>query len=406
MIARRQVARWLEQGIIEPIPQQPLNNNLVFVAKKNGDVRMCVDCTPVNRVTKEFDWPLPRLQDLRHKVRGARYFTRIDLKDAFFRIKVPIKWRHVTAFRVANQQYQFRRMPFGLKTAPSVFQRFMDNCLISTQEWAYWYIDDVLIWGETLAQLKHRTHVVSKLLTRAGNQINTEKSEYDRRSLLFAGIWLFASGIGPSLTKANDARQLQFPRTKKEMQSALGLVSYLRDFIPLTAYFTARLYPGKEGPSEAEARKLWELLIKHIQSAITTLRHWKEGVSADLYTDASGGGIGVIIIQKGHIVACASRKMTPAETRYSATDREHLGLVYAADKFKLILHQPDGATTIHTDHGALINRKWADLTPKQARWQEKVATWIPNLKHVKGAENPADYISRWGLEKTGGQIFA
>jgi len=195
------------------------------------------------------------------------------------------------------------------------------------------------------------------------------------------------------------------PTTKADMQSALGLVSYLRDFIPLVSHFTAELYPDKNGlrlPPD-KVREQWELLRKHLASALTINHHWRDGVAADLYADASLLGLGVIVLQKQRIVALASRKLTPAETRYSATDREHLGLVYAAEKFRLILHQT-GNVRVWTDHSALLTRKKDRMTPRQARWHEHVTTWIPNLSHVKGKSNPADFISRWRVDTVGAKI--
>lgn len=364
---------------------------------------MCVDCTPVNDVTEAFDWPLPRLQDLRYKIRGSRFFARLDLKDAFFRILVPIGFRIFTSFRCDGKQYQFRRMPFGLKTAPSVFQRFMDTHLSDLGTSYYWYIDDILVHAETRKELRRRVHALKTRLRTKGCVINEEKSVYDQTSILFAGIQITEEGIGPNLTSAHQAVNLPVPRTKKEAQSALGLVSYLRDYIPLISHFDSMLYPDKSGlrlpPDVYESQ--WRRLMRHLASAMTTLKHVKEGEPMELYTDASNLALGVIIIQFGKVVAVSSRKLTSAETRYSATDREHIALVHAAKRFRLLLH-PN--TSVWCDHAALITRKPEDLLPKQARWAEIVRQWMPNVRHVKGTNNPADFVSRWPVETWGGVL--
>jgi hypothetical protein len=124
-------------------------------------------------------------------------------------------------------------------------------------------------------------------------------------------------------------------------------------------------------------------------------------VDADLYTDASQYALGVVVIQEQRIVAVASRKLSPAETRYSATDREHLGLVYAAEKLRMILHQSDATTRVWSDHSALVTRKPDKLTPRQARWNTLVQHWMPRITHVKGKCNPADFVSRWRFEGVG-----
>lgn len=395
----RQVNEWAEKGIIEVVPKRlPWINNTVHVAKKNGTIRVCIDCTPANRVTKDFEWPLPKLQELRLHLGGTKWYTRIDLKDAFFRIGVPTRWRHLTAFQSGITQWQFKKMPFGLKTAPSTFQRYMDHILAPHSGYTICYIDDILVYGVTKKELNERQRRVMATLRTHKCNINKEKSEFTRPALLYAGIWIFNSGIGPNHEKVRELGAIPPPRTKEEIRSALGLVSYLRDFVPLTSLLTAKLTD-----KETDLTKEWERFIIHVASTITTLHHWTENEPAELYTDASLRGIGAVLIQTGRIVALASRKLTPAETRYSTTDREHLSLALAADKFKLMLHSKS-KVEVFNDHLALLGRRTDKMLPRQARTYEHVTQWIPHLRHVKGAKNPADYLSRWNLEIFGGQI--
>ena len=402
----KQATQWLQLRVIEKTPPKILTNNLVLVAKKNGDTRVCVDCTPANKVTEDNPWPLPRLQDLRWRLQGQKWFARIDLKDAFFRISVPARFRHLTAFKVKGQTYQFTKMPFGLKTAPAVYQKFMDTGLSALQNICYWYIDDILIFAETAKELRRRETKVRRQLQTMSCQINERKSETNARALLYAGMWVDSYGIGPNPDKRDEVMALGPPRTKAEAQSALGLISYLRDFTALASHFTARLYPGQDGLPlpEAEYEKEWRRLKGHLASAITTMKHWEEGVSADLYVDASQFALGVVVIQSKRLVAVAARKLRPAETRYSTTDREHLGLLFASEKLRLILHQNASPVRVWTDHQALLNRDVATLTPRQARWHTAILDWIPRVEHVPGKLNPADFVSRFKGEEKGGPI--
>lgn len=394
---------WQASGVVEKIRPLPWVNNTVHVAKKNGSIRVCIDCTPVNAVTMDLDWPLPRLQDLRHKLRGARWFARIDLKDAFFRIKVPSQWRPYTAYLCGGQTYQFRRMPFGLKTAPATFQRYMDHMLKDHAKHSFWYLDDILVFSDTKDGLRRATKAILRRIREMGSQPNMAKSLLESRGLLFAGIWVYRDGIGPNLEKVKEVMSVPPPRTKPEIRSALGLVSYLRDHIPLVSLLTAKLYENSTTGAD-EIANLWGKLLRHIRVAITTLHHWDDSKDADLYTDASGAAAAAVILQEGRIIAVTSRKLTAAETRYSATDREHLSLRLSAEKFKLFLHRIGPATRIWNDHQALLGRKTDKLMPRQARTQEIVNQWIPELRHVAGSKNPADFFSRWGLEIGGGQI--
>ena len=399
IIVEKQTMQWIQDGTIEAAGTHPYVNNIVLAEKKSGSMRVCIDCTPINKVTESYDWPLPRLQDLRHKVVGCSHFARLDLRSAFFRVKVPPACRPFTAFEVKGKRYWFRRMPFGLKTAPSTFQRLMDHHLMDCHPYAYWFIDDILVMARSATQLQHYVREVTNRLERNGHVINKEKSVFSATSLLFAGLWVSEKGVGPNLVKASELDQLQPPSNKKDLQSALGLVSYLRDFIPLAAEYTARLYPTKDSKhlSTTEERALWQKLKAHIHDSLCTNRHWRQGEDGDLYVDASGYALGATLIQHGRLVATVSRKLTASEMRYSATDREHLALLYAAKKMRIFLHQPKGEIRVWTDHQALTSRKMSQMTPRQARWAFIVNQWIPCLRHIKGAKNPADYVSRWAL---------
>lgn len=402
---RAQAQDWLKRGITEEAPTPlPWTLNTVHVRKHDGRTRVCIDATPVNDVTEDFDWPLPRLQDLRHHTRGWRWFSRMDLKDAFFRIEVPTTWRNLTAFESDGKTYRFRRMPFGLKTAPSVFQRFMDHTLAAHKGSAFWYIDDVIVGARTLSGLRAAQVRVRSSLISAGCTINEDKSEYEKQGLLFSGIWIFSGGVGPNESQVTRLMQMAPPQSKEEKQSVLGLVSYLRDHIPFASELTAILSVAKGARTGPVSEALWRSLLGSIAATISSCAHWDDDRDGDLYTDGSKTGCSAVLMQDGRIVALASRKFIPAETRYSTTDREHLGLVLAAKKFRLMLHRPKGVTHVWTDHTSLLNRTGEGLTPRQQRWRNDVNQWIPRLQHVKGKSNPADFFSRWDLNVQGGQI--
>lgn len=401
-----QVRTWQDKGVIEQIPLHEFSLNPVFVPKKTGAIRVCIDATPTNEVTRDWDYPLPDLKTLRYRLTGFKWFARLDLTDAFFRISVRPQDRVWTSFRCMGRQYAFRRMPFGLKTAPSTFQRYMDNTLIEYVATAYWFIDDILIGGYTLEDLREKVRRIKSKLLKAGSQVNENKSEYDKQCIQFCGIMISSEGIGPDQAKVQEILNTPIPTTKKDAQSALGLVSYLRDFIPLTSHFTSMLYPDKDGLKLPYTQYVtqWKKLLGHLASAATSLRHFNPKEPCTLYTDASGGGLGAIVIQNKKVVALASRQLTGAETRYSATDRETIGLVFAAKKFKMMLHSKSGANEVFNDHAAIMTRKRDDLSPKQERWLHIIQYWMPKLKHVKGLDNPADFISRWKWEIGGGAM--
>lgn len=401
---RKQTAEWEEEGVVERTTRDVAwVNNIVFAAKKNGDIRVCVDCTPANQVTADLGWPLPRLQDVRARLVGANRLTRIDLRNAFFRISIPHQFRYLTAYRCDGLTYWFKKMPFGLKTAPETFQRMMDHVMAPHWATAFWYIDDILVWAKDTSELIRQEGAVIGTLEQSKQQVNYDKSAFQKQSLLFAGLWITPTTIGPNFDKVAKLLALPPPTNKGEAQSALGLASYLREFTPLASILTARI-TGAEVDAQTYSQE-WGKFMTHLARTITTLTQWDAEAPADLYTDASKEACAAILIQNERIIAIASRKFTPAETRYSATDREHLGLILGCRKFRIFLQRNGPITTLWTDHKALLTRRMTDLSPRQARWRYELANSITDLKHVPGRRNPADFFSRTGVVDNWGPVL-
>lgn len=388
-----QVREWTRSGLAVAVqrgfPSQP-----VFVKKKNGNTRVCGDFRPLNDVTEEFDWPLPRLQDMRHQVRGCTWFASIDLKDAFHRIHLPPDLRKWVTISTPWGLYSFTKMTFGLKTAPSYFQRYLDHLLQSFRAWAIWYQDDILVTGRSAKEVAHRWRQLKMVLRKDGNTINEEKSEGPTQRITWCGLTFTPEGMecGDPLSK-----DIPTPYNKKDRQSALGWLGYFRDYIPRFSHYSEAITPNQHNQVRSEDYESdWQELIaacaKHV-----SLSHWTDGVDAKLYTDASNYAMGGILVQGKKVIALWSKKLSPAQTRYSATDREHLALATSAERFKVFLQDRRVQTTVFTDHQALLGRDWKDLRPIQVRWVLTIRRYILRLQHVPGQCNPADFMSRKGM---------
>ena len=233
------IEAWSRQGIVEPSTAW-VSCNPVFVEKKNGTIRTCIDYRPINRVTKDWEWPLPRIRDVRHRLAGTRWYTRFDLKDAFHRVTIPAAYRGWTAFHSHLGTFQFTRMPFGLKTAPATYQRFLDWVLFSHRGYLINYVDDILIFGSTRAQTSRRTRAVRETLAKWAITINEEKSVTLTKELTFVGLSITKGMTGCALPVIPFAA----PHSLKDWQSALGFANCFRDYIPGFSDMTAGLYPG------------------------------------------------------------------------------------------------------------------------------------------------------------------
>jgi Reverse transcriptase (RNA-dependent DNA polymerase)/RNase H-like domain found in reverse transcriptase len=386
------IGKWLAQGIIEP-SNAWITYNPVFVPRKSGAIRVCIDYSPLNGWIEDFEWPLPRLRTIRFRVRGSTRFSRIDLRDAFHIIRIPQVYRSLTAFISHVGKFQFTRMPFGLKTAPAVFQRFMDYALRDCYQFAIWYQDDILIHSTDKVHNRCLTKVRDALRA-VGAPVNEDKSEYNKEELDFAGLHISSEGVGTAL----DQSQLDIwpiPTTVKGWQSILGFLNCFRDYVPRFSDLAAGLYPTpqKVRPQlelEKQVRELMSRCLRHVN-----LSHFEETLPSTLFADASNYATGAVLSQAGKIIALHSKTLTPAETRYSTTDRESLALLHAAEAFRVII-QGAPLLELATDHSALLSRRTEDLTPRQERWRYRIQSIVRTVRFVKGVENPADYWSREG----------
>lgn len=390
----RQMEKWIQQGYVETSEAWVACNPL-FVEKKDGTLRMCIDYRPINAQTTMWDWPLPKIRDMRLRIQEWSWFSRIDLKEAFHRIRIPEAYRPWTAFHTPQGKYQFTVMPFGLCTAPATYQRFMDWVLHDVKAYVINYVDDILVGGRTLVELRQRTRAVLRRLRKASVTINDLKSEYDKQELTFVGLLISRGTIGSALPVGERV----VPTTKNDWLSALGYANCFRDFLPNLSELTSGLYPGaNQLPARERASKfvtLWNSL-----STAVKLTHYDDRQEGQLFVDASQKAVGAVLSQKGKVCAVFSKSLTPSQTRYSATDREHLALMLGVEAFRVFL-QSNQRITVNTDHTALLNRDDDRLSHRQYRWKLRIAEITTNFRYVKGSDNPADFWSRKGWELGG-----
>jgi hypothetical protein len=385
---------WIAKGIVEP-SSAFVSCNPVFVEKKSGAIRVCIDYRPINSTIKDFEWPLPRIQDIRFHIHRGVWFARFDLKEAFYHILVPERFRPLTAVRTHLGIFQFRRMPFGLKTAPSVFQRYMDWVLRGLGSNCLWYIDDILVWGQTPSELNRAKRGVLRRLKAVSLEINMAKSEPGpSASIEFCGLDITRGSIRatPLLEKIST---YEVPRTKKDRQSFLGFANYFRGYVKGFSSLAAPLYPNQYNETLSDDYDLnFQILVRACLEAVS-INHYEEGKPCELFVDASLYATGGILTQDGKVIAITSQSLNQSQRKYSGTDREHLALVHGCEKFRVFIHS-NKSLTLRTDHTALLNRSDDRLTPRQCRWKTRVLSIANDVRHVKGSENPADWLSRKG----------
>ena len=406
--AETQIKDYLAKGWIRP-SKSPYGAAILFVQKKDGSLRMCVDYRGLNRVTVKDKYPLPRIDDLVDKLYGATVFTSLDLQSGYHQIRIAEKDVHKTAFITPEGLYEYRVLPFGLCNAPSAFQRQM-NSMFGHLPFAAVYLDDILVFSKT--QEEHESHLrqVLSVLKENSFYAKLSKCSFYQTSTKFLGFVIDKDGIRMDPDKVSAVLNWSLPTSKTEVRSFLGLCNHYKRFIRDYSTKVAPLGDQAKADSSfdldqnSDAIKVFEWLKRTITTAPVLAA---PNFEAPFYveTDASGFGIGAVLLQEDltdpskplRPLAYHSAKLSPAERNYPVGEQELLAVISALRKWRCYLEGAKGGVTIITDHlpnTFLDTKSTEQLSRRQARWQLELSRINPKWKYEKGQSNAADPLSR------------
>lgn len=394
----------LRKGFIRP-SQSPAGYPIVFVPKKDGKLRMCVDYRQLNEITVKDRYPLPLINEMHDRLRGAKWFTKLDLRGAYnlVRMKEGEEWK--TAFRTRLGHYEYTVMPFGLTNAPGTFQALINKVLREHLDvFATAYLDDILVYSETLDDHAEHVRQVLTKLQEADLRVKGEKCEFNKEQVEFLGFVISQNRIQMDDNKKDAVRKWPTPTSVKEVQSFLGFANFYRRFIKGYSQVAAPMteLTKKENGFvwTDKADKAFVELKKRFTSA-PVLAMFDPEKEIIVETDASDYAIGACLNQPDgegllHPVAFYSRKMTSAELNYEIHDKELLAIVKAFEEWKVYLEGPKHQVQVYTDHKNLIYfTTTKELNRRQVRWSEQMSVFNFRITYRKGSENgKADALSR------------
>ncbi|SCZ91572.1 BZ3500_MvSof-1268-A1-R1_Chr1-2g01497 [Microbotryum saponariae] len=373
----------LSKGFIRP-STSPAGAPILFVRKKDGSLRLCVDYRGLNAVTLKNRYPLPLIPEALDRLCSAKIFTKLDLRSGYnlVRIKGGDEWK--TAFRTRYGHFECLVMPFGLTNAPAAFQHLMNSIFRDFLDVTVLvYLDDILIFSDSPSD--HVVHVQEVLHRLIDNQLycNPKKCEFHQTSTEYLGFIISPDGVSMSPSKVDSITSWPTPTTLKELQQFLGFANFYRRFIQgysrIISPLTRLLKKGAVFDFDSLALAAFNRL-KSLFASDIILRHYDPSLPCVIESDASDYAISAILSQSVDSqlrpVAFFSRKMTPAEQNYEIHDKELLA--------------------IFTDHNALQYFQTTKvLTRRQARWSETVNHLNYIIKYRPGAQNnKADALSR------------
>jgi hypothetical protein len=398
---KKQLEELVKAGFIRP-SKSPFGAPILFVKKKDGTMRMCIDYRALNNITVKNSYPLPRVDELFDRLQGARYFSKIDLRSGYHQIRILEEDIPKTAFRTRYGHFEFLVLPFGLTNAPGTFMHLMHETFREyLDDFVLVFLDDILIYSKTLEEHERHVQKVLETLAKAKLYAKESKCEFFKTEVEFLGHHVGRDGVRMMDDKVEAVAAWPAPKNVRDVRAFLGTAGYYRKFIKDFSRIAA---PITELTKESVR---FEWTASHQQAFITLKQAMQSAPVLALpdptlpfvvHTDASGFAVGAVLMQdqgKGlQPIAFLSKKMLPAETRYPVHEQELLAIIHALSSWRHYLY---GAKfKVMTDHHSLRYFKTQPaLSGRQSRWKDVIANFDFDIEYIKGESNPvADGLSR------------
>jgi len=387
--------------IIKPV-NEPLDwlNKMVLVEKPDGSLRICIDPFELNKYIIRENYTIPTVEELAPILSNKKYFTILDVKDGFYHIKLDDDSSKLCSFNTIFGAYRFLRAPFGLANIPELFQKLMYKYFGDIKGIAM-YFDDICIATETKEE---NDLLIREVLNRARKyniKFNFKKFQYCKDEVKYLGVVFNSQGMKPDPEKVKVVQNLECPKTKLELQKLLGMINYLRGFIPNLAKILSPLRELlKDGVQYRWLDCHTEVLetVKKIICSNQVLKTFDPKEAIEIQCDASKDSIGCCLLQNNRPVYFASRSLSPAECNYAQIEKELLAICFSCSKFHNYIygHQK---VTIYTDHMPLlsiINKPMDKIRNNRLkRLKLKLFIYKFELKYLQGKfMYIADFLSR------------
>ncbi|GJR78057.1 putative reverse transcriptase domain-containing protein [Tanacetum coccineum] len=383
-----------DKGFIRP-SSSPWGAPVLFVKKKDGSFRMCIDYRELNKLTVKNRYPLPRIDDLFDQLQGSSVYSKINLRSGYHQLRVREEDIPKTAFRTRYGHYEFQVMPFGLTNTPAVFMDLMNRvcsyrvCKPYLDKFVIVFIDDILIYSKNKQEHEEHLKLILELLKKEELYAKFSKCEFWIPKVQFLGHVIDSEGIHVDPAKIESIKDWTSPKSPTEIRQFLGLAGYYRRFIegfskiakPMTKLTQKKVKFVWSDKQEAA----FQLLKQKLCSApILALPEGSEDFIA--YCDASKKGLGAVLMQREKVISYASRQLKIHEKNYTTHDLELGAVVFA---LKIWRHYLYGTKcTVFTDHKSLqhiLDQK--ELNMRQRRWLELLSDYDCDIRYHPGKAN-------------------
>ena len=313
----------------------------------------------VNAETQTLLFYMPTTDEIVDVIGQSKVITKLDLTKVFLQVKMNVSDKEKTTFTCHRGKFQYKRMPFGVKNAPAVFQGTVDEALKDCRDCSRTYINDIIVFSSTWSDHLIHLRKVLNALRRAGLHANPSKCEWRGAFVNYLGHVVGSGVLAVPKHRITALANFPMPQTKKGLRSFLGVISYYRKFVSGIANFTAPLTPStnKAAPARVQWTREMEVSFSELKISVSVLNVPSPDDSFVPCVDASVLGIGGVLCilrnEEEVSVAFYSRQTKNAERSYSATELENLALLCTIQHFSHYLFGKH--FIIYTDHKALLS---------------------------------------------------
>lgn len=377
---------------------------LVIIVKDSGDLRICVDMRVANRAIKREHHLMPTIEDFLPRLKSAKYFSRLDIKDAFHQIELDELSRPITTFITHRGMYRYKRLMFGVSCAPEMFQKIIEQLLADCENCVN-YIDDIIVFGADEEEHNRCLQKVLAVLQSHDVLLNDRKCLFKVTELEFLGHHVSSEGIRPAESKVEALQSFRPPQNVEELRSFLGLATYVGRFLPNLATISAPLRTLTRNGTPFVWNEEQDTAFKKLKNMIGDVKQLKffdNKLHTRVIADASPVALGAVLVQfqnafddsNPFIICYASRSLSSTEQRYCQTEKEALALVWAVERFSMYLI--GRVFELETDHKPLesLFKSSSRPCPRIERWVLRLQCFTFTVKYRKGSTNIADPLSR------------
>ena len=396
---KHELRQMVNDDIIATVSEPTKWVSSLLLVSKPEKLRICMDPRDLNQTIRREYYQMPTIEEIATRLSGARVFTVVDAKNGFWQVELDDEASRLTTFNAPFGRYRWKIMPFGISSAPEVWQRKMHET-IEGLDGTEVIADDFLMTGKYDAEHDANLHAFLDRCRERNLVLNAENVRYKLHEVSFMGCLLTDEGMKPDPKKVETILNMPMPTDVEGVRRLIGTVQYLGKFVKGFTDLTAPLQELTRKDSEFTWNESHTKAVRAIHVKLNNapvLRYYNMTKCVTIQADASLTGLGAALMQDGKPIRYASRLMTDIEqNNYAQIEKELLAIVFACERFNDYIYGRN-AVQVETDHKPLesIIKKEIHMAPKRLqRMRLRLQKYPLEVRYKKGSEmNVADTVS-------------